>query len=124
MQVVLYENGTHETGYKLWNIIENQVPKDSTTLFKTIDSFSQKLRQPMNGISIAILLATSRDELLELVSLWELLDNIQVILVLSDRSTDTLSLGFQLRTSYISDVDGNLSDIESVLKQILKKKEH
>jgi hypothetical protein len=124
MHVALYENGIHDTGHKIWNIIENQVSKESTSFFKTIDSFSQQLRQPMNGIFIAIILAATRQELLELVSLSDLMDNIKVILVLPDRHADTLSLGHQLRTCYTTDVDSNLSDIESVLKQILKKKGH
>ncbi len=122
MQVVLYENGIHDAGKKLWNIIGTQVYKTHTKHFTTLDSFSQELRQPMNGISIAILLAPTKHELLELVSLQDLLDNIQVILVLSDRNADTLSLGRHIRHSYISDVESDLSDVGSVLKQILKKK--
>lgn len=123
MQVVLYENGTHEAGKKLWNIIGSQVAKTCTERFSTIDSFSQKLRQPMNGISIAVLLSTTKDELQRLVLLGDLLGSIQIILVLPDRSAEILSLGLQLRTSYISEVDGNVSDVGSVLKQILQKKD-
>lgn len=123
MQVVLYENGTHEAGKKLWNIIGSQVAKACTERFSTIDSFSQKLRQPMNGISIAVLLSTTKDELQRLVLLGDLLGSIQIILVLPDRSAEILSLGLQLRTSYISEVDGNVSDVGSVLKQILQKKD-
>lgn len=122
MQVVLYENGVHDAGKKLWNIIGSQVDKAHTERFTTLDSFSQELRQPMNGISIAILLAPTKHELLELISLQELMDNIQVILVLADRNADTLSLGRHIRNSFISDVDSDLSDVGSVLKQILKNK--
>jgi len=121
MNVVLYENGTHDAGKKLQNMIRELIPKDCFETFPTIGNLTLQLRKPMNRISIALFLATTRDELRELIKLGDLLDSIQVILVLPDRNTDTLSLGLQLKTSYISDMDGNLSDVASVLKQILKK---
>jgi len=121
MTVVLYENGTHETGKKLWTLIEGLVTKDQSELFNTMDDFTNKLRQPMNGISIAILMITTGQELKELISLRELMDNIRLILVLSDRNTKTLALGRHLKTSYISDIDSNLSNVASVLGQILIK---
>ena len=120
MNVVLYENGTHDAGKKLENMIRELIPNDCFETFLTIGNLALKLRKPMNRISIALFLATTRDELQELIKLGDLLDSVQVILVLPDRNTDTVALGTQIKTSYISDMDGNLSDVASVLKQILK----
>ncbi len=121
MKVALYENGTSDTGKKLQSIIMEQIQEDCFEIFHTIDDLALQLRKPMNRISITILLATTRQELKYLVTLQDLLEDIQIILVLPDRRVENLTLGLHLRTSYISDMDSNLSDVASVFQKIIKK---
>ncbi len=69
MKVVLYAKGFSGVGERLQNIIEALVPKRQTWICKTVDSLWRKLRRPMNGVSIAILLAATKEELLVIYSM-------------------------------------------------------
>lgn len=123
MKTVLYANGLKNLGEKLEKLIQVQA---SGTLLESCDSiehFSQILRQPLNNVSVVILLVESRGELIEFNSMSTLFDNSRVILVLPDRDKDTLSLGVELKPSFVSYVDSDLNDIASVLRQIKKKVE-
>lgn len=121
MKLILYENGTHNAGKKLWDIIRKQTQIKPHGC-QAISKLSEHLKKPMHGISIAVLLATDHQELFEIVSMQDLLENIRVILILPDSDSSTLSLGLQLRTSFFSDVNGNFNDVAAVLNQIVKKK--
>ncbi len=119
MKVVLYANGFSGVGERLQNIIEALVPKRQTWICKTVDSLRRKLRRPMNGVSIAILLAATKEELLVIYSMKELFEGIRIILILPDRKGDTISLGHKLYPRFFSYADGDFRDVAMVLEKML-----
>jgi hypothetical protein len=84
----------------------------------SIKSFSQKLCQPLHGISVIVIIISSRDELRDFMALLSVLENIRVILILPDRGGETIALGLKLNPSFISYVDNDLMNIIDVLKKI------
>ena len=68
---------------------------------------------------IAILLAASKEELQELVSVGELLEDIRIILVLPDTDRDTVANAHILRPRYLTYVDSDFSDVAAVLSKML-----
>ncbi len=121
MKTVLYANGCKSLGEELKNMIHAQVTGTQVENYNSIELLSQTLRQPLNNVSVVILLATSKDELTQFNSINPLFDNSRVILMLPDRKKDTLSLGLKFKTSFVSYIDSNLQDVASVLGQIQKK---
>ncbi len=121
MKTVLYADRIDNAGERLENIIHTQVPQIQVKTCNSIDLFTELLRQPLNNISVVILLITSRDELVQFNLIQTFFDNIRVILILPDRQKDTLALGLKLKTSFISYVDSDLQGIASVLEQIHRK---
>ena len=121
MKTVLYTNRKNNIGEKLENIIHTQVSGTKIQTCNSIELLSQILRQPLNNVSVVILLIDSKEELIQFNLMNILFDNSRVILILPDRSKDTLALGFKLKTSFVSYVDSNLQDVASVLRQIQKK---
>lgn len=120
MKAVLYVNRVDNVGERLENIIHTQVPQIQVKICNSIDLFSQILRQPLNNISVVILLVASKNELIQFNHMETFFDNIRIILILPDRRKDTLALGLKLKTSFISYVDSDLQDVAAVLGQILK----
>ena len=70
---------------------------------------------------MAVLLAESQQQLLDILSLHDLLENVRVILILPDRVYDTTSKGLLLRPRFMEYIDGNFENIAAVLN---KMKEH
>ncbi|MCK5311194.1 MAG: hypothetical protein KAJ62_03750 [Desulfobacteraceae bacterium] len=121
MKIILYANGINNIGEQLENIIHTQVSRTKIQTCNSIELLSQILRQPLNNVSVVILIIDSKEELIQFNLMNMLFDNSRVILILPDRSKETLALGFKLKTSFVSYVDSDLQDVASVLRQIQKK---
>ncbi|MCK5100129.1 MAG: hypothetical protein KAR45_18610, partial [Desulfobacteraceae bacterium] len=102
MKTVLYTNGIEHIEEKLTNIIHTQVPGMQVKTCNSIELLSKIFRQPLNNVSVVILLIASKDELVQLNLMNTLFDNIRVILILPDRQKDMLALGLKLKTSFVS----------------------
>jgi hypothetical protein len=121
MKTILYADDLTALGEKLKSIIQTQVSGTQLENCNSIAHISQILRQPLNNVSVLVLLLSSKDELIQFNSMNILFDNLRIILVLPDNKKEMLSLGLKLKPSFISDVDCDLQDVVSVLRQIIKK---
>ena len=121
MKIVLYSNGLKNLGKKLEDMILLRVAGAQVENYLSIEKIVQILRQPLNCVSVVVLLVASEDQLIKFNSMNPFFDNIKVILILSDRQKETLELGHKLKTSFISYIDSDLQDVVSVLEQIEKK---
>jgi len=119
MDLVIYANAENGAGERLRRAIELRVPIEQVTTFMTIDSLERKLRQPAHGLTIAVLLAASRQDLLELYAIKDLLDDIKIILILPDSESETTALGHKLSPRFISYISGNFDDVGAVLRKMV-----
>jgi hypothetical protein len=83
-------------------------------------SLSRRLRQPRHNLAVAVLVAASRQELLELLSIRDLLDGIRIILVLPDRQDDTIAKGHRLYPRFLTFADSDFLDVAAVLSKMLR----
>ena len=118
--VILFSTSKRKSGERLQRIIETVVSKKNVTIYRTIDELSGGLRQPRNDVSVALLLASSRMDLHELVSLRDLLWDIKIILILPDSDPETIAKGHILRPRFLSDCDSNFQDVAAVLSRMIK----
>ena len=121
MKTILYTNGFCNTGEKLEVIIHEQLPEINSKVHNSIESLSEVLRQPLNKVSVVVLIISKVDELIHFNSMKMLFDNLRVILILPNRNKETLGFSLKFKTSFISFIDRDLQDVTSVLAQILKK---
>jgi len=119
MDLVIYANAENGAGERLRRAIELRVPVEQVTTFMTINSLERKLRQPAHGLTIAVLLAASRQDLLELYAIKDLLDDIKIILILPDSESETTALGHKLSPRFISYISGNFDDVGAVLRKMV-----
>ena len=122
MKTIFYANDLTALGEKLKNMISAQISGIQVENYNSIEDISQILRQPLNNVSVMVLLLASIDELIQFNSMNTLFNNLRIILILPDSKKDTLSLGLKLKPSFISDVNSNLNDVVSVLEHIQNKK--
>ena len=120
MNLILYANDSNEAGERLQNAIESIVPENQTEIYQTTFSLYQRLRKPKSEVAVAVLLATTRKELLEIHSMKDLLRDIRIILILPDTEGDTVSMGFKLYPRFASYADGNFKDVAAVLEKMLR----
>jgi hypothetical protein len=119
MNILLYEPVGGGNNKQFHRMIEGLDLECGMEIYRTIESLSQRLRQPGKNLTVAVLLATSKQELLEILSIKELLFNVRIILVLPDREEDTITKGHSLRPRFLTYADSNYGDIAAVLSKML-----
>ncbi len=119
MNVLFYSKMKDGPGRRLQNVVETQVPVKGTKICRDIESLSCELRQPAHGLSLAIILAASREDLLDILSIGDLLGDLRIILVLPDAEKDTVAKGHKLLPRFLTYADGDFLDVAAVLSRML-----
>ncbi len=129
MSVLFYSTATKGAGKLVKKIIETQVPGEQIEIYRMIERLSNRLHRPRGDLIISVLLAASKEDLLDLLSIYDLLIDIRIILILPDSESDTITKGHKLYPRFVGYADGDLKDVAAVLSKMLgnlypDKKEH
>ena len=123
MNIVFYANGKDEVlSKRLQKVIERTVSQKGLEIFQTYKDFSKRIQRLPRKIEVAVLLAQSSDQLLELVSLKDYLEDIRIILILPNMERETISKGHLLRPRFVDYVDGDFSNVGAVLEKMINSK--
>ena len=108
-----------ETGGQLQRLVEALVTKEKVEVYRTIKRFSERFYLPRDSMSIAVLHARSKRELVDIVSLGHLFDDVRVILILPDWEDETIALGHRLRPRFLTFGDDDFTEVLAVLGKML-----
>ncbi len=123
MNVFFYLPITNEIDSRIQGMVEMAKSMTKTEVFRSIESLSNRLHKPADGFTIAVLVAGSKKELLDIVFMRHLLSDIPVILVLHDRKDETIAAGHKLYPRFLTYVDSNLTEVGAVLEKMLENYE-
>jgi len=118
MSLILYSSET-ETGNRLQVLMKSAFPQKDLEVCKTTDALCQKLQHCFDATVVVVLIAGSREDLHDLLSLQKLLSDLRIILILPDRDRDTTRRAHDLRPRFLTYVDGNLDDVAAVVRKML-----
>ena len=121
MTLLIYSTTTSLKEKRLLRIIELMLPEKKFKFYRTIDDFSQRLRQPVLKQRIVILMLNSPKELEDVLSIRELLEDAKIILIVPDTNPATLARGHILRPRFLSDSKSDFVDVAAVLRRIIRK---
>jgi hypothetical protein len=121
MSLLVYSTKTGSAGERLLKVIELLLPEKKFELCRSVGELSGRLRQPVFNPTIAILLTSSREELQDILSLRELLEDTKIILIVPDTNPDTVAKGHTLRPRFLSDCNSDFVDVAAVLGQMIRK---
>lgn len=120
MNLILYANDKTDVGETVQRVIESLVPQNGLEIYRTLEGLSDKLRQPRKDLFITILVASSRKELSDLLSINDILCNVPKILILPDMEKETVFTAHKFYPRYVTDVSSDFSDVALVVKKMLK----
>jgi len=124
MTLLIYSTTTSLKEKRLLRIIELMLPEKEFKFYRTIDDFSQRLRQPVLKQRIVILMLNSPKELEDVLSIRELLEDAKIILIVPDTNPATLARGHILRPRFLSDGRSDFVDVAAVLGRMIRKIGH
>ena len=120
MKIFLYSKVGDQSGDILEKIIKTHLPEVEMVVYKTIDDLSQSLRHPTEDSGVAILLVSNQGDLQNILSIRHLFQNIRIILLLSNKTAETIALAHQLRPRFLTNINSDFAEITAVLKKMLK----
>ena len=122
MKMLLYLPHEDGVGTKLLGIIEGLAVNGKIEIYRSIDSFVQRLRKPTFDIDIFILMAANKKQLSDILLIKEKLRDIKIILILPDRESDTISRGHELYPRFVSYIDSDFKEVGAVMEKMVKNK--
>ena len=117
MNVLVYSTG--KQGERLQRLIRDLVPKERLEIYDKFEGFSKRLHRPMDDIPVAVILASSEEDLLTILSISHLLFDVRFILILPDREDITVAIGHSLRPRFMSYADSDFREVTAVLGKMI-----
>jgi len=116
MQLLMYSSEGNENHQRLLRAVHKVIPQGRIELFNSLDDVRERLRAPVEPDSVAVLSASSQDEIRRMDRLLKgLLPEIYVILVIPDRKKSTIELAHHLLPRFLSQEDSDFADLKIVL---------
>jgi hypothetical protein len=120
MQLLFYSSGDDQNRKRLEAAVHQVIPESQIELFKRLDDFRERLRMPVEPESIAVLMASDREELQRMQRLRGLLTEIYVVLVIPDRKKSTIELAHLLLPRFLSQTKDNFTNLGKVLNKMVQ----
>ncbi len=121
MNVLIYASRHNVESRRLLNTVRYLSESHHCVHYDDISNFSDALHRSRTGSRMAVLFPSNRDELVTLVTLRHLLFDMQIILILPNGKSQTLSHGHALRPRFISYADSDFSDVAAVSNKLLAR---
>jgi len=121
MKILYYTSTINGSGERLQEAIESVVQAENTEIYRNLESLIQRLRRPTQLLDVSILLANSRTDFLDLLSIRDLLLNLRIILILPDGNKETITRGHTLFPRFLTYANSDFKDVAAVLKKMIQK---
>ncbi|MEW6379371.1 MAG: hypothetical protein AB1611_07165 [bacterium] len=121
MKLLYYATSIEGAGERLQKIIEALIPEEKREVYRTIGHLSHRLRQPMINHSVVVLLAATREDLSDILSIRDLFGDLRLIVILPDHESKTIAIGHSLRPRFLSTIDSDFSEVAAVLDKIFER---
>ena len=120
MTLLIYSTETDDAEQRLRRVIELLLPEKKLKFYRSINDLSCELRQPVFKQRIVIIMTSSRDELEDILSIRQLLEDTKIILIAPDANANTLARGHTLRPRFLSTCNSDFVDIAAVLAKMIR----
>ena len=120
MNLLFYASTSDEVTKRLQKVIETILPGENKEIYRDIQSLSRRLREPLEGRRIFVLLASNRKDLSAIQSIRSLLSDASVIVVLPDRDSETITQAHRLRPRFLTYIDSDFVELAGVLVKMAK----
>ncbi len=105
---------------RLKNLMATHFPEWKIDVLPTVETLSQRLREPLEEPKIAILLTGSRFDLMDILSIQYLFRDTPIILFAPDNEKETIALAHQLRPRFLGDLHTEWGVVHQVLGKMIK----
>jgi hypothetical protein len=102
-------------GKKLLTTMKSKGLAHNVAVYRSLEMFSDRLRQPVKDKTIAVVLAPTEKDLLDIYFIKYLFCKMPVVLLLPDRQRDTAAIGRRCGSRFMSYIDADFKEIRETL---------
>jgi DNA-binding NarL/FixJ family response regulator len=117
--LLLYSRDPDITGSEILSLLERLVPREEIEIYCSIEELLVRLHKPHHDILVLILQVSDSKELEDFASIKPLLNDIKIILILTDRKADTVAAGHNLRPRFLTHKNNDLNEVKDVLTKMI-----
>ncbi|MHB8091441.1 MAG: hypothetical protein ACYDH8_07600 [Syntrophales bacterium] len=121
MDVVGYGHPPDKRFYDTWRKIQKASPELKLKLYRKLDLFVSRLRQPNRKIAAVLLYMADKTTLADLLVLRPVLEDLAVLILLNDQEPEILRFSHTLRPRVIIYPCWRVEDICSVLERCISR---
>jgi hypothetical protein len=118
--VLFYSSMLNREGKIIQDVIEELLPSGQVAICRSPVDLSHRLQELQKNLPILIILISTKDELIDVLSFRNLLFGFRLILILPDSEEETVALGHRLRPNFLTYLYSNAKEIKAVLEKMLK----
>lgn len=111
--------GNPAAGQRLEELAREIRASVSVHVVRQLEDIRATLLYRWEEIGVAVLLAASRQGLLDLKAMWSLFEDLRTILILPDGEKETVAMAHTMRPRFISWGDRDLRDVKAVLEKMV-----
>jgi DNA-binding NarL/FixJ family response regulator len=119
MMLLLYAKARNGVSQELQQILNGRSSDACLETYSNLDDLFQRLRQPRLNLKIGVLSIGSDAELDRLLTIRELLSDMRLVLVLSDKDPQTVSKAHALAPRFITFTDAGIDPLVSVIEKMM-----
>ena len=121
MRLLFYSSNANEETARLVRVLEREVQSENLEIYRTVQGLAWRLSELGTDVDVVTLLASDEHDLLNLLSIRDLLMDQRIILVLQETSDANIANAHSLRPRYLSFAEGSFTDIALVLGKMLEQ---
>lgn len=120
MNLLLYTSGTDDASRQLVEMAITYAERGTAEIFHSLENLTTRLAQPKNNQTAVVLHAATAKELGQILSIYDFLQDIKLILILPDREEPAVAKGHKLHPRFLSYADSDFADIGAVLNKMFE----
>jgi hypothetical protein len=120
MRVLIYSTKEATEFADFRSTLKGLVTKRHLETCRSLEELSGRLQRPLNDLRIALLDIASREDLLRLLNLRDLLLELRLILILPDRQRQTAAAAHLFSPRFLSFADGDRQVLRAVLGKMIR----
>lgn len=103
---------------RLLGAVAPVVSRGSLEVFRNFRSLVERVRRPKESFSAAVIFNPTNEDLRKFISIRDFLEETRILLVLADQDEETIALAHRIFPTYIAYLDGDISEVASVLERL------
>ena len=120
MNILVFSKNDSPVSQRLLRCLTLPSAPNTIVTVSSTDALARHLSQPGHKPDVVVLLAEAWQDLFELVTMAQQLDDNKVILILPDDRTETFSLGCRLYPRYICSLTNDFQNVRAVIEKMAR----